>query len=261
MGNRLAHALKRKGTLTSFFTIGYPSLSASEKVADALVEGGTDILEVGIPFSDPLSDGPAIQLASSTAIKTGATTKKCFAEIAKIRKKHPEIPIVILTYYNKLLSLGVETFVHESKKAGVDAILAADLNIGEGGEFERACRKYGIKTVYTVALNTPARKIAKIAARTTGFLYLVSVFGVTGTRRELPRELAEAIRKAVRPAGKPILVGFGISAPSQVKSLSHSGAFGVIIGSAYTKLIAKGSGKVFKKLTHLSKLFKSALVK
>lgn len=240
---RLAKAfaeLKRRkeAALVSFITLGYPKPEHSAALALALVRGGSDVLELGIPFSDPVADGPTIQAASHAALEAGMNTDKAFEVIRRVREQ-TDVPIVILTYYNLLYKRGVERFVADAKEAGADAVLAADLQIDEAHEFEAACRKHGIGAVFVAAPNTPDARAAEIAKRCTGFLYLMALFGVTGARGDVKRETIEATRRVKALSKAPVCVGFGVSKREHVAAIARAGADGVIVGSAYIDEIAK----------------------
>ncbi len=251
----LKKALNEKA-LMSFITLGYPSLDASVKFADALLENGTDILEVGIPFSDPMADGPTIQAASNKALERGATPEKCLETISKIHQKHPEAPIVVLTYYNLIYRMGVEEFVKRAKQAGVSAILAADLSIEESSEFGEACKKHGIGTVFIVAPNTPGERINEISEHTTSFIYLMARYGITGAKKELGEITFNAIKKLKKETDLPVCVGFGISSPEHVKAVWEAGADCAIVGSAFINQIGEDAEKSSQKLAELSRELK-----
>ncbi len=237
-----ARARKRSISLLAFLPIGYPSLRRTPALADALVRGGADVLELGIPFSDPLADGPVIQAASQAAIKRGATVRRCLGVVRKVRSAHPSVPIVLLTYYNLIFRYGVRKFARDAASAGATAVLAADLPLEEAGELRAACRATGLETVFIIAPNTPGARIRKIAAATTGFLYLMAHFGVTGVKASLVDLTLSAVRRARKySGGKPVCVGFGISKRAHVRLLRDAGASGAIVGSAFVKVAGRPS--------------------
>lgn len=247
--------LKKKNAvaLVSFIPIGFPSLGESEKIARQLVDGGTDVLELGVPFSDPLADGPIIQAASQKALASGANPKKCFEVIQKIKAG---VPIMVLTYYNLAYKMGVEKFVREAAEAGVSAILAADLPIEEAGEFEDACAKQGVATVFIIAPNTSNERIKQIALHTTGFLYLMAHFGVTGEKKQLAEITVQTIKRIKLITDVPVCVGFGISREEHVHELAIAGADGAIVGSAFVKAVSEG-----KNIEQLARKLKNATIK
>ncbi len=262
---------KKQAALVSFIPVGFPTLGESEKLAKQLVEGGTDVLELGVPFSDPVADGPAIQAASQKALANGANPKKCFEvmkklsatfselefeqrdnfnTMKKLRNTHARVPLMILTYYNLLYKMGVEKFVREAAEAGVNAILAADLPIEEAGDFEKACRKHGVATVFIVAPNTPDERVKQIAEHTTGFVYLMAHFGVTGEKKQLADSTVQTVKRVKSLVRVPVCVGFGISSEEHVRKLAEAGADGVIVGSAFVKAVNEGrnAGELARKL-------------
>jgi len=261
MVDLLAEKLKKKA-LISFIPTGYPNLNATTTLCDALVAGGTDILELGIPFSDPIADGPVIEAASLKAIEGGANVGACFSVMREVKKKHPSVPIVILTYYNIIYHHGIEKFAKEAAAAGVDAVLAADLTIEEAGEFEASCKKHGIKTVFIVALNTPDERVKEIAKHTTGFIYFMAHFGVTGTKEKVEDRTVSEIRRVKKLLpNTPLAVGFGISSGEHARIVASAGAQGVIVGSAYVKLIGNGLADSCAKISSLSKELKKGVEK
>ncbi|MBI5158758.1 tryptophan synthase subunit alpha [Candidatus Micrarchaeota archaeon] len=240
---------KKQAALVSFFPLGFPNMNTSIDVCAQLLCGGTDILEVGIPFSDPIADGPTIQAASQQALANGANPKKCFEAV---RKLNASVPVMILTYYNLLYKMGVENFVSEAKKAGVSAILAADLPIEEASEFEKACAKHNVATVFIIAPNTSSERVKKIALHTTGFLYLMAHFGVTGEKDNVEDLTIQAVKRVKKATNTPVCVGFGISKEEHARKLAEAGADGVIVGSAFVKASRAGESieALARKLKH-----------
>ncbi|MFH1286086.1 MAG: tryptophan synthase subunit alpha [Candidatus Micrarchaeota archaeon] len=248
-----------KTQLIAFLPLGFPSFEASKVLCKALASGGADILELGVPFSDPIADGPTIQSASQLALENGATPEKCLRTLSELRPLNKEL--VILTYYNLIYHAGVENFVKRAKEAGVSTILAADLTIEEAREFENACSKHGVKTAFIIAPNTPDARVREIAKHTTGFLYLVAHFGVTGAKSSLEALTLETIARVKKLTSKPIYIGFGISKPEHARALAHAGADGVIVGSAFVKLIqeSKTTEEACAKVQKLARGLKEAL--
>ena len=242
MNNRISKCFERSRTegraaFVAYLTIGYPSLEASEKAIDRLIEeSGADIIELGVPFSDPFADGAVIRAAAYEALKQGVTMRDVLALAARVRVKHPDTPLVVFSYYNLILSMGVETFAAEAEKAGVDAVLAVDLPLEERDELLAVLKPHGLTMVPLIAPNTPIERVVESAAGVEdSFLYVITVKGVTGVRGELPPELTghlDAIRAAVKT---PIVAGFGIASREQGTALVKGHADGYVIGSAIVK--------------------------
>jgi tryptophan synthase alpha chain len=219
--------------LIPYVVAGYPDEATSFEIALACVDAGADLLEIGLPYSDPLADGATLQRASAAALAAGATLEASIRLIERIRAARPAIPIVPMCYANQVLGGGDgRATATRLAEAGADGIIVADLTPDEGGHFEVVARDVGLEVVYLVAPTTPPERRAMIAARTGGFLYCVSLVGVTGARSSLPRTVSSLIRdvKAVSPV--PVAVGFGVSRPTHVRLLADAGADGVIVASA-----------------------------
>ncbi|MCP8321359.1 MAG: tryptophan synthase subunit alpha [archaeon] len=229
-----------EGALISYIMGGDPRPDLTPKIAKTLVEGGADIIELGIPFSDPVADGPTIQAANLRALRSGTTPIRVL-EIADQIKDYYNIPIVILTYYNIIFRMSLENFFDKAKKSKVDGIIVPDLPVEEAQDYKLIADKYGIDTIFLASPSTSIVRLKKIIEYTSGFLYLVSLFGVTGARKKLKRLTIRLIEKAIPyTKGKiPLAVGFGISQPYQVKSIIEAGADGAIVGSAFVEMIQK----------------------
>ena len=219
-----------------FITCGYPDLETTGALIKAAARNGADLIELGIPFSDPTAEGPVIQEANLRALQGGITTDKIFSFVRTIRKE-VKIPIVFMTYANVVFSYGAEKFISACQEMGVDGLILPDLPFEEKGEFLPVCRKYDVDLISMIA-PTSEDRIAMIASEAEGFLYIVSSLGVTGTRSEIKTDLP-AIMEAVRKhTSVPCAIGFGISTPEQAEKMA-SIADGVIVGSAIIKLIGK----------------------
>jgi tryptophan synthase alpha chain len=257
---------KGEGALIGYVTAGDPQPKDTPKIADALVRGGVDILELGIPFSDPIADGPTIQAASLRALNAG-TTPKNVLEIAKeIKQKHDNVPVVIMTYYNPVFRMGLNEFFSQAKICGVAGVIVPDLPVEEAEAYRKAATKHGIDTIFLVAPSTTNERIAKIVAASSGFLYLVSHFGVTGTQTAIEDSTIKLVKRVLPfTAGKvPLAVGFGVSKPEHVKSLTAAGADGVIVGSSFVNIIAKNAEnteKICVELEDLARKLKAATKK
>ena len=242
MSNRIGRCFEKakeegRAAFVAYLTIGYPTLDASEKAIDRLIgESGADIIELGVPFSDPFADGAVIRSAAYEALKQGVTMNDVLALAARVRAKHPETPLVVFSYYNLILSMGTETFAAAAEKAGVDAVLAVDLPLEERDELLSVLKPHGLTMVPLIAPNTPIDRVVESAAGVEdSFLYVITVKGVTGVRGELPPELTghlDAIRAAVKT---PIVAGFGISSREGGTALVKGHADGYVIGSAIVK--------------------------
>lgn len=227
-----------EGALIAYVTGGDPLPKYTSRIVEALVKGGADIVEIGIPFSDPIADGPTIQAADNRALNAGTTPHTIF-DIVKETKKRVDAPIVLLTYYNILFKMGVKNFLEKASKHGVDGLIAADLPIEEAEEYKEAAEKQGVDTIFLATPSTQISRLKDILGFTSGFLYLVSVFGVTGAREQLAQLTTSTVKKFHPYTVKavPLAVGFGISKPEHVNSIIGCGAEGVIVGSAFVKII------------------------
>lgn len=233
-----------RGAFVAYLTMGYPTLAQSEAAVDDLVAGGVDIVELGVPFSDPFADGAVIRSAAYEALKQGVTLDGVLAAAKRIRARHPETGLVVFTYYNLIFSKGLEAFAQASADAGIDAVLSVDLPLEERDELLDVLRPHGLTVVPLIAPNTPLeRVVASAAGLDDTFLYVITVKGTTGARTELPADLTarlDAIRAAVKI---PIAAGFGISTRAQAEVVSRH-ADGFVVGSALVKRLgAEGSLK------------------
>lgn len=235
--------LKKQGgkAFIAFITAGYPSLSITEKLALRLAAIGVDVIELGVPFSDPMADGPAIQEASQVALKKGANLKKILKTVRNIRRKS-NVPICLMTYYNPVFCFGEERFAEEASVSGVDGVIIPDLPPEEGKSFLRFASKYGLNVICFVSPTTSTCRIKYITDTAGGFIYYLSLTGVTGARSRLPAGLARDICRIKRFTSKPVCVGFGVSTRHQVRELSRA-ADGVIVGSAIINKIKENIGR------------------
>jgi len=219
----------------AFVMLGDPDLATSAALLDALVEGGADMVEVGIPFSDPVADGPVIQAAAVRALARGVTPADCFALLGGFRERHPEVPVGILTYANLVVARGLDAFHASAAEAGVDSVLVADVPLLESARFAEAAAAAGIDPVLIAAPNTPDATLRGIAATARGYTYCVARAGVTGADREVRYDSGMIARLRALGAPPPVL-GFGISRPQHVRLAREAGAAGVISGSAIVSL-------------------------
>jgi tryptophan synthase alpha chain len=231
--------LKKQKGLICYVMGGYPNPISSKKIITSLIEGGADIIEIGIPFSDPIADGPIIQEASFRALQNGITPDICLNLIRKIRKTYPLLPILIMTYSNILQKRGFKDFMESAKDAGTDGFIIPDMTIEESKDYLYYSKKLGLASVFLVAPNTSDLRIKKTLEVSTGFVYLVSVFGTTGMRNSFNNYTLTAIKKIKKLSSNNnnISVGFGISTPNHVKLMSNIGADAVIVGSAIIQMV------------------------
>ncbi len=230
-----------EGAFGAFVMLGDPDLAASAAILDALVEGGADMLEVGIPFSDPVADGPVIQAAAVRAIASGTRTADCFRLLAQFRARHPEVPLGILTYANLVVARGREAFYRAAAEAGVDSVLVADVPLIEAAPFLAAARSAGVAPVLIVAPNTPPERLVRIAAEGAGYTYCVARSGVTGADAEV-RFAGDVIAALLEADAPPPVLGFGIAGPDHVRLALRAGAYGAIRGSAIVNRAAANPG-------------------
>lgn len=238
--DRIAHVFARarsenRACFVAYICAGDPDFDTSLAACRALVENGVDVLELGVPFSDPLADGLTNQLAAQRALQSGMTAERVFELVRRIRE-FSQVPIVFYTYYNLVFSGGVDAYVKAAQAAGVDGILTLDLPPEEAGEMLAACRTHDLKTVFIVAPTTPDARLAKIAAATSGFIYYVSREGVTGVRDQVASNIPEAVARIKAATPLPVVVGFGISTRAHVAEVAAH-ADGVVIGSALVNCI------------------------
>jgi tryptophan synthase alpha chain len=226
----------KRAALIPFFVIGDPDFDTSLEIIKAAIDAGADILELGIPFSDPIADGPVIQKADIRALAAGMDIEKAKDFIAKI-KSYRDIPIGLLMYYNLIFQYGIEKFFADFAKAGVNSVLVADLSIDDVDEIYAPARKAGLDTVFMITPNTETDRAKKIASKCTGFIYTVSLLGVTGGRETLSDMVKPLIAKLKSITDVPVCVGFGVSKPQHAAELAKAGADGVIIGSRIVKII------------------------
>jgi tryptophan synthase alpha chain len=233
-------ASQNRAAFISYLCAGDPDFDTSLAACRAVVGAGSDILELGVPFSDPLADGLTNQLAAQRALESGMTAARVFELVRRIRESS-DVPVVFYTYYNLVFSNGVEDYVRRAREAGVDGLLILDLPPEEAQEAASACAKSGVDTVCIVAPTTPESRLPRIAAATTGFIYYVSREGVTGVRDQLAGGISEAVARIRAHSGLPVAVGFGISTRAQVAQVAAL-ADGVVVGSALVNVIKDGLG-------------------
>jgi tryptophan synthase alpha chain len=255
--NRIENAFKNKPIFMPYFPLGYPDLETSIDVVEALAKNGADLIEVGLSFSDPLADGPVIQKATQVALEKGITVKKSLAAVAELRKRGLSIPLVLMGYFNPILAYGLEKFVHDAREAGADGFIIPDLPLEEAGEFESLVG--GMPLIQMLAPTSPNERMESIARNAKGFIYLVSVTGVTGARTSISDGLGDLITRVREHTSVPVCVGFGIGTPEQARQVGAL-ADGVIVGSACVKTIGS-SPKPIEAAKQFAAEFRSALQK
>ena len=234
--SKIASAFENGKAFIAFITCGDPDLATTAAAVRAAVENGADLIELGIPFSDPTAEGPVIQGANLRALSGGITTDKVFDFVREIRRD-VSVPMVFMTYANVVFSYGSERFISTCKEIGIDGLILPDIPFEEKDEFQPICKKYGVDLISLIA-PTSQNRIAMIAKEAEGFLYIVSSLGVTGTRSEIETDLGEMVKLVRENANIPCAIGFGISTPEQAKQMADI-ADGAIVGSARVKLLEK----------------------
>ena len=233
---KTADAFNSKKAFIAFVTCGDPNLETTEEILLSMEKGGVDLIELGIPFSDPTAEGPVIQGANIRALSTGVTTDKIFDMVRRVRQKL-SVPLVFMTYANVVFSYGIERFVKTAAEIGMNGIILPDVPYEEKEEFSRICEQYGIDFISLIA-PTSEDRISMIAKDAAGFIYLVSSLGVTGMRSSISTDIGAIVSKIRETTNVPVAVGFGISSPEQAAKISKQ-CDGVIIGSAIVRLIAE----------------------
>lgn len=259
--NRIETAFQKKPIFMPYFPLGYPDLETSVDVIEALAKNGADLIEVGLSFSDPLADGPVIQQATQVALEKGITVKKSLEAVKELRKRGVTIPLILMGYYNPMLAYGLEKFIHDSREAGADGFIIPDLPLEEAEEFTSlvgADRDPPLPLIQMLAPTSPDERMETIARNAKGFIYLVSVTGVTGERREVSNDLGDLIARVRSHTSAPVCVGFGIGTPEQAKQVGQL-ADGVIVGSACVKMIGS-SQKPVETAKQFAAEFRSALL-
>ena len=248
-----------RAALISYIMAGYPRRSATLAAVRGLVRGGTDVIELGFPFSDPLADGPTIQSAGAAVLKRGMTLAQ-FLDIVKEIRAETDIPLVMMTYANILYNAGYSKFIKKAARAGIDGFVIPDMPADEAAEYLGAARECNADTIFLISPNTDGPRIKKIAGASTGFLYLVAVYGTTGIAGGAEEYSIEAIRRAKRHSGGiPVGVGFGVSTPKDVRRYVGAGADAVIVGSAYLRIMKEvPQGRIESEVASLARSLRRA---
>jgi tryptophan synthase alpha chain len=246
---------RKEGALICYVMAGDPSAEATGKIVEALANGGADIIELGFPFSDPVADGPTIQVAGQRALAAGMDIQHYFE---LVRGLDVPVPLVCMTYYNPVFRYGVELFVEGAAGAGIGGLIIPDIPVEEASDLKSSCDEHGLDLIFLVAPTTTDERIRKILQRGSGFLYLVSRLGVTGTRADVSASTKELLSRVETKL--PKAVGFGISTGMQAEEVITAGAEAVIVGSAFVKIIEEGKD-VNEKLESLARELKSCILK
>jgi tryptophan synthase alpha chain len=269
--NRIENAFKNKPIFMPYFPLGYPDLDTSIDVIETLAKHGADLIEVGLSFSDPLADGPVIQKATQVALEKGITIRKSLEAVKELRRRGVDIPLVLMGYYNPMLAYGLEKFACDAVNAGVDGFIVPDLPMEESDEFELALRSprrgsgatqqgsaVEAPLIYMLAPTSSPERMEAIARNAHGFIYLVSVTGVTGERKSISEGLGELIQRVREHTSAPVCVGFGIGTPEQAKEVGKM-ADGVIVGTACVRTIG-GSKTPVETAKQFAAEFRNALI-
>ena len=242
---------RKEGAFVPFVTLGDPGPEQSLKIIDTLIAAGADALELGIPFSDPLADGPTIQSATLRAFAAGVTPTQCFELLATIRQKYPAIPIGLLMYANLVFNRGIDEFYAECARVGVDSVLIADVPIEESAPFRQAAMRHNVAPIFICPPNADDELLRQIASHGRGYTYLLSRAGVTGAENKAAVPLHHLVEKLAEYHAAPPLQGFGISSPDHVSAAVDAKAAGAISGSAIVKIIEKNVDKPEQMLAEL----------
>ncbi len=259
--NVLFDYLSKKGdkALICYVVGGYPDLETSKEIVKTLIDSGADIIEIGIPFSDPMADGPIIQDASLIALSKGITPLNCFNFVNEMKKIFNNTPFLVMTYSNIVFSNDFKIFLTTAKKNNIDGFIIPDLNVEDSQEYVDMAKKLGLSTIFLSAPNTTQKRLTEIASVSSGFVYMVSVFGITGSRSKFEKYTFDAVSKTKEIVSKykiPLAVGFGISNPSDGRNIIKSGADGIIVGSSLMKIIMENENDKYKMLLYLGKFVK-----
>ena len=261
MKNRLQARIQkvtrsRSKLFCAFLTLGYPNLDATARLIEAFENEGVDIIELGFPFSDPLADGPTIQFSSERALAKGVHVKDAFRVVRGLRRRGCRIPILFFSYLNPILHYGFKKFLAHAKSSGFDGLIIPDLPPEEELALQKECRRLDLTLSFLIAPTTEKRRAATIAHRSRGFVYYVSVRGVTGARQSLPGDIKRHLRLLRRISGKPFLVGFGVSSSEQAKALSRMSE-GVIVGSVLIDHLRRSGGKIDSTVRFVREMIRS----
>jgi tryptophan synthase alpha chain len=247
---------RREAALIAYLTVGDPQLKYTARFAAALIEGGADIVELGIPFSDPIADGPTIQRAVTRSLSAGTKPLDALDVAKTIRKQYKDTPLVLMTYFNPIFCVGLDKFLALAKNAGISGVIVPDLPVEEAGDYKKECSAADVDSIFLASPSTDTRRLKKILDQTSGYLYLISLYGVTGVRAKISDDAVELVRKYSSMIGGsiPLAVGFGISKAHHVKTLVAAGADGVIVGSAFVNVIGANPRNIIRATSKVKRL-------
>jgi tryptophan synthase alpha chain len=253
---------KNEGALIAYVMAGDPAPKHTVTIVDALIAGGADIVELGIPFSDPIADGPTLQRAAVRALEAGTTPRKVF-DVARAIKSAHDVPIVVMTYYNIVHRMGVEAFCRAAEQSGVNGVIAPDLPVEEAAPYKEAATRYGLDAIFLAAPSTSEARLEKLLNASSGFLYLVSANGVTGARETVQDESIAFIKRtaSIIQGRAPLAVGFGLSLPSHVRQVIDNGANAAVVGSTFAEIVEQNlddSDKMLKMLRECAQKLKGS---
>jgi tryptophan synthase alpha chain len=251
---------EHRGAFIPFVVVGDPDMDTSIRVMETLAAAGADALELGIPFSDPVADGPVIQAAAVRALHAGATPDRCFAAIAAIRRQFPALPIGVLTYTNAVMHGGMDAYFARAQSAGVDSVLSADMPVAEADDYIAAARVAAIEPVFIAPPDVDDDTLRAIAAATSGYTYVVTRRGVTGSDDRVSMEFQTILTALKRHSAPPPVMGFGISTPDHVRAVIAAGAAGAISGSAVVRIVERGTAEMMDTLAAFVKEMKQATI-
>jgi tryptophan synthase alpha chain len=250
---------KKEKALIAYIMVGYPNEKTTISAIRGLLKGGADIIEIGFPFSDPIADGPVIQNASTISLNKGTKLENSFQIIKKIRKE-TDVPLVLMTYTNILYKKGFDEFMKRAKSVGIDGLILPDMAVEESKTYLDAARKNQLDTIFLISPNTSKERIKKILKATSGFLYLVSIYGTTGMQTRIQKYTIDAIKKTKKIVNKkiPIGIGFGVYTPDDARNFLSLGVDAIIVGSAFLRLIGKTPfNKIESKIATFTKSLKN----
>jgi len=249
---------KNDGALIPYLTVGDPRLRDTPKLVGALIEGGADIIELGLPFSDPIADGPTIQEAVSRSLASGTTPEGVLSVAETIHEKY-DTPLVLMTYYNPIFRSGLSKFLDRAVKAGVAGIIVPDVPVEESQNLRAECSVRDLDTILLASPSTNEKRLKEILERTTGYLYLISLYGITGTRARISQGALTLVKRfsKIIDGSLPLAAGFGISKPDHVRAIIRAGADGAIVGSAFVKVIETHQNDLKKAVARLGRLAKA----
>jgi tryptophan synthase alpha chain len=227
----------QRTALVPYVVVGQPSVEATTGIVSALIEGGANMVELGVPFSDPIADGPVIQRATHESLLRGTTPRDCLTVAARIRRLHAQTPLIFMGYYNPILRFGLESYAKACAEAGVDGLIVPDLSLEESGELLAACRAHRIDLIPMIAPTSDDARIAALTAQASGFIYCVAVVGITGARTSISADIGGLVSRIRARSDLPVCIGFGISQAEHVRQVAQW-ADGAAVGSALVDLIA-----------------------